>query len=504
MHTFGNFNPAQAAVAAMAFLSALPTAQAGLYLKSSPVIQADAKNYDRLITKSNHTSIVEFYAPWCGHCQNLKPAYEKAAKNLEGLAKVAAVNCDDDENKQLCAMMGVKGFPTLKTVRPGKGKGSKPVVEDYSGPRTAKGIVDAVVDKINNHVQRVTDKNFDAFLSTNNETAKAILFTEKGTTSALLRSIAIDFLDVITVAQIRDKETKANEIFGINSYPTLVLLPGGDKEGLVYDGEMKKDGMVKFLSQAGSPNPDPAPAKSKGDKKDKDKKSKKSSSKSSESSSKTTSTESTEPTDVPPSDDKSDPAEVVPPIPTITEADKLTQECLNRKSHTCVLAFVPSAHGDTAEKALTSLSELAAKHAHANRHLFPFFEVHTDNEGVAPVFKSLELAGEVEVVAVNGKRRWWRHYEGDFSLESVESWIDAIRLSEGEKKKLPEGVIGEVTEETAKEKPAAETVDVKVEESVEVEVGPEESSTKGTEPTSEEATSTEQTTEETPIKHEEL
>lgn len=471
MYAF-NINPTTA-IAAVALLSVLPTAQAGLYLKSSPVVQVDAKNYDRIINRSNYTSVVEFYAPWCGHCQNLKPAYEKAAKNLEGLARVAAVNCDEDENKQLCGMMGVKGFPTLKTVRPGK-KG-KPIVEDYNGPRTAKGIVDAVVDKINDHVKRVTDKDIDSFLSTNNDTAKAILFTDKGTTSALLKSIAIDFLDVITIAQIRDKETKANELFGIKSYPTFVLLPGGNKESIVYDGDLKKDDMVKFLSQAGQPNPDAAPAKSKGEKSEK--KNKKASPKSSEPSSKTTSTESEESTDAPPVKKI---LEVAPPIPAITEADKLTQECLNRKAHTCVLAFVPSAHGETAEKALASLAELAFKHALAHRHLFPFFEVHRDNEAAESVLKKLELSGEVEIVAINGKRGWWRHYEGDFSFESVESWIDAIRLSEGAKKKLPEGVIGEVVE-----KPT-ESVEVKIKEDVKVEVETEsDTPTKGAEPTPE-------------------
>ncbi|KAI0106047.1 thioredoxin-domain-containing protein [Daldinia grandis] len=492
MHAF-NINPT-AAIAAVALLSALPTAQAGLYLKSSPVVQVDAKNYDRIINRSNHTSVVEFYAPWCGHCQNLKPAYEKAAKNLEGLAKVAAVNCDEDENKQLCGMMGVKGFPTLKTVRPGK-KG-KPIVEDYNGPRTAKGIVDAVVDKINNHVKRVTDKDVDSFLSTKNDTAKAILFTDKGTTSALLRSIAIDFLDVITVAQIRDKETKANELFGIQSYPTFVLLPGGDKESLVYDGDLKKDDMVKFLSQAGQPNPDAAPAKPKGEKKSEkkaEKKDKKASPKSSESSSKTTSAEPGESTDAPPAEKS---VEVAPPIPAITEADKLTQECLNQKAHTCVLAFVPSTHGETAEKALAGLAELAFKHAHARRHLFPFFEVHHDNEAAESVFKSLELSGEVEIVAINGKRGWWRHYEGDFSSESVESWIDAIRLSEGAKKKLPEGVIGE-----AVEKPT-ESVEVKIEEDVKVKVETEsDTPIKGADPTPEATPAAE--SKEVP-KHEEL
>ncbi|KAI0799175.1 thioredoxin-domain-containing protein [Xylaria sp. FL0064] len=493
MHYF-NLSPT-AAIAAVAFLSALPAAQAGLYTKSSPVLQVDAKNYDRLIAKSNHTSVVEFYAPWCGHCQNLKPAYEKAAKNLDGLAKVAAVNCDEDENKQLCGMMGVKGFPTLKIVRPGK-KTGKPVVEDYQGERSAKAIVNAVVDKINNHVKKVTDKDIDTFLSTNNETAKAILFTDKGTTSALLRSLAIDFLDVISFAQVRDKESKTTTMFGIESYPSLVLLPGGDKDGLLYEGEMKKPEMLKFLSQAGEPNPDPAPVKSKGDKKSEKKAKKDKKDKASEDSSETTSTaatEASEATESPTAESKLKAIELAPPIPAITSSQALINECLHPKAHICVLAFVPAAHGETAEKALASLSEVAFKHALAKRHLFPFFEVHTDNEEVAPVFKALELSGEVELVAVNAKRGWSRHYEGDFSHASVESWIDAIRMNEGPRKKLPEAIIGE----SAAEKPV-ETVEVKLEEEVKVEVETEQEtiSWQGAEPTPE-AT-------EAPPKHEEL
>jgi protein disulfide-isomerase A6 len=43
--------------AALALLAALPGAQAGLYTKKSPVLQVDAKDYDRLIAKSNYTSV---------------------------------------------------------------------------------------------------------------------------------------------------------------------------------------------------------------------------------------------------------------------------------------------------------------------------------------------------------------------------------------------------------------------------------------------------------------
>ncbi|KAK4462930.1 protein disulfide-isomerase MPD1 [Cladorrhinum samala] len=445
---------------AVAVLSALPGAQAGLYTKKSPVVQVDAKNYDRLIAKSNYTSIVEFYAPWCGHCQNLKPAYEKAAKNLEGLAKVAAVNCDEDVNKPFCGSMGVQGFPTLKIVRPKKG-GGKPMIQDYNGQRTASAIVDAVVQSINNYVVKVEDKSLDKFLSDEEESPKALLFTDKGTTSALLKSIAIDFADVITVGQVRNKETAAVKKFGVTKFPTLVLLPGGDASPIVYDGELKKDAMVKFLSQAGEPNPDPAPAKAKGDKKEKKEKKEKKSEKAEKATSAKPKSKKTTTAEPEPESTASEPAhetetqqapvivETALPIPAIHSQEKLIKECLNEKSHTCVLAFVASNEDETAKKALENLSQLAFKHAQSKRHLFPFYEVSKTVDGVAPLLKSLDINGDVEIIAINARRGWWRHYEGaDFGHASVESWIDAIRMGEGAKKKLPEGLIAAAVEET--------------------------------------------------------
>lgn len=393
--------------------------------------------------------IVEFYAPWCGHCQNLKPAYEKAAKNLEGLAKVAAINCDEDSNKPLCGQFGVQGFPTLKIVRPGSKKG-KPVVEDYQGERKAKPIVEAVVDKINNHVKRVNDKELTPFLATNNDTAKALLFTEKGTTSALLKSIAIDFLGVVTVAQVRNNQAQAVELFGIEKFPTLVLLPGGDKDGLVYDGDLKKDAMVEFLSQAGSPNPDPAPKKGAAPKKEKTKSS--STKKAASEPSGEAEEKITEPVEEDPNIQKPVIFEGPLPIPIINEADKLAKKCLNEKAHTCVLAFVPKDNRDSAaEKALSALAELSHKHTQSKRKLFPMYEVHIEDDHSAGLLKALDLSRDkTHVVAINARRGWWRVYEGeDYGHEGIESWIDQIRMSEGVKRKLPDGVVVvAATEET--------------------------------------------------------
>ena len=49
--------------------------------------------------------IVEFFAPWCGHCKALAPEYEKAAKALEGIVNIAAV--DADAHKDLGGQYGI-------------------------------------------------------------------------------------------------------------------------------------------------------------------------------------------------------------------------------------------------------------------------------------------------------------------------------------------------------------------------------------------------------------
>lgn len=402
--------------------------------------------------------LARFYAPWCGHCQNLKPAYEKAAQNLKGLAKVAAVNCDEDENKPFCGQMGVKGFPTIKIVTPSK-KPGKPRVEDYQGARSAKGIVEAVVDRIPNHVKRVTDKDFDQWLEQNGERPKAILFTEKGTTTPLIRALAIDFLGAVDVAQIRNKESASVQKFGVTKFPTLVVIPDSESEPKVYEGELKKQPIADFLKQFASPNPDasgqPATPVAKA-KKSKPSKSSKGAPKVPVVPEDDESTPDAEPTP------EAKPAEVpiVPPIPSLDTSESLQSSCLGSKSATCVLVLLPaSAESEavlptTATHALASLSEIAHRHQRRGTHLFPIYRVPADNSASQNLRQSLGLGASdaMEIVAVNARRGWFRRYDyaENSGLAAAERWIDAIRLGEGAKEKLPEGVVVEAPAEAEK------------------------------------------------------
>lgn len=388
--------------------------------------------------------------------------------------------------------MGVQGFPTLKIIRPGKKKG-RPNIEDYQGARSAKGIVDAVLDKLPNHVRRVGDKDIEGWLKESNDTAKAILFTNKGTTSAQFKALAVDFLGGISFAQIRDKEKAAVEMFGIKSFPTLVLLPGADKEAMVLDSELNKDSMSAFLSQVRSPNPDPAPKSSKAakasakkEKPTKDKKqqvlqeekktayeqaaSSHASEEASEAARSATSItleEQGTPTESPdpavPVADAPEPQQVLdvpPPIPLLESDDELKQSCLAPKSSTCIIALIPglpepdSLPSQAVIDAQANLAQIVQKHVQRHAAIFPFYAVPLSNPGAATVRSALALEDDsLEIVAVNARRGWWRRFDGDTSsLVSIEDWIDAIRLGEGKKEKLPEELVNTSDEEEKKEK----------------------------------------------------
>eukprot|EP00271_Cylindrocystis_brebissonii_P009387 TRINITY_DN241_c0_g1_i1.p1 TRINITY_DN241_c0_g1~~TRINITY_DN241_c0_g1_i1.p1 ORF type:complete len:455 (-),score=83.18 TRINITY_DN241_c0_g1_i1:550-1914(-) len=112
----------------------------GLYSAHSDVVQLTPETLQDAISPDTVT-LVEFYAPWCGHCKSLAPAWEKAATALKGFAVVAALDCD--AHQSIAQEFGVQGFPTIKAFIPGK---KAPV--DYNGARDAKAIADFALTQV--------------------------------------------------------------------------------------------------------------------------------------------------------------------------------------------------------------------------------------------------------------------------------------------------------------------------------------------------------------------
>lgn len=78
---------------------------------NEPVKVAVAKNFDEVVTNNGKDTLIEFYAPWCGHCKKLAPTYDELGQKLAN-EDVAIVKMDATAN-DVPPPFEVRGFPTL-------------------------------------------------------------------------------------------------------------------------------------------------------------------------------------------------------------------------------------------------------------------------------------------------------------------------------------------------------------------------------------------------------
>ena len=71
----------------------------------------DEVAFDKQVGRSGIPVLVDFWAPWCGPCRMMAPAYEQATAQLEPQFRVAKVNTEDAQ--QLGARLNIRSIPTL-------------------------------------------------------------------------------------------------------------------------------------------------------------------------------------------------------------------------------------------------------------------------------------------------------------------------------------------------------------------------------------------------------
>eukprot|EP00736_Rhodelphis_marinus_P005282 Rmarinus@m.13252 len=228
-------------------LALLSIPASALYSRNDDVVQLTPKSFRSEVLKDTRSVwMVEFYAPWCGHCKNLAPEYKKAASNLNGLVKLGAVDCD--KYRDLCGRYDVRGFPTIK-VFPADKKGRENPF-DYQGERRAGAISKFMTSQVPaKHISKVKNtKAFDDLLEKSSDKPLCVLFSEKDKASTLYKSISLFFHDEMMFTQVPSDMSDITARYGISSYPTVLVVVPGEEEPRVFDGELDRESLRAFLA----------------------------------------------------------------------------------------------------------------------------------------------------------------------------------------------------------------------------------------------------------------
>jgi len=193
-------------------------------------------NFDEEIAKYDYL-LVEFYAPWCGHCKKLTPEYAAAAQHLATqdpprfVAKV-----DATEHKAVAERFGVKGFPTLHWFV----KGER---QDYTGGREKDTIVSWIMKKTGPPSTEIACDNIAAKVDESNRVAVFFGAFE-----------GANFDAFVSVAQVEERfqffhsnDEACRTKLGV-SENGLAVFRNFDEETSVYSGEFAAPAIREFLS----------------------------------------------------------------------------------------------------------------------------------------------------------------------------------------------------------------------------------------------------------------
>jgi len=229
---------------------------------ASNVVELTSETFGDVIGKGT-PALVEFYAPWCGHCKNLAPIYEQLAdqfahlKNKVIIAKVDA----DGPGREVGQKNGVTGFPTLKWF---SGKS----VDDsatYEGGRDLEAFTQFIEDKLqlnqlpkavviadaSNFEEIVMDEDKDVLVS----------FTAPwcGHCKSLkptYEKVAVTFKPESTCNLVNfDADASQNKPlatqYGVTGFPTIKFFPKGSKNKVPedYEGGRTERDLVNYLNE---------------------------------------------------------------------------------------------------------------------------------------------------------------------------------------------------------------------------------------------------------------
>lgn len=245
----------------------------------------NSKDFRQKVLENDGISLIQFYAPWCGHCKQFQPVYSKIASLLKGFVTVGAIDASSDGPlKRVANDYQVTGFPTLKLFRgqtvvdvstrdPNEiinlvfSEMQKTVQEragtssdssSHSSPNSRRSSSSGEKSK----VKQLTAKNFNREVYENPQVvAVAFIAPWCGHCKALLPEweIAASKLGksgaTLAVVDATVEESLASQ-FGVQGYPTIKVFPGGGRDrknsprdAMDYQGGRQAEQIVQYIME---------------------------------------------------------------------------------------------------------------------------------------------------------------------------------------------------------------------------------------------------------------
>ncbi|WJX13610.1 protein disulfide-isomerase [Trifolium repens] len=230
-----------------------------LTVSADDVVVLTEDNFEKEVGQDKG-ALVEFYAPWCGHCKKLAPEYEKLGNSFKKAKSVLIAKVDCDEHKSVCSKYGVSGYPTIQWFPKGSLEPKK-----FEGPRTAESLAEFVnteggtnvkIAAAPSHVVVLTPETFNEVVL---DETKDVLVEFYAPWCGHCKSLAPIYEKVAAAFKSEDEVVIANldadkyrdlaEKYEVSGFPTLKFFPKGNKAGEDYGGGRDLDDFVAFINE---------------------------------------------------------------------------------------------------------------------------------------------------------------------------------------------------------------------------------------------------------------
>ncbi|KAI9200367.1 hypothetical protein LWI28_006644 [Acer negundo] len=205
------------------------------------VLELDESNFESAIS-SFDLILVDFYAPWCGHCKRLAPQLDEAAPVLAGLKEpivIAKVNAD--KYKRLANKYEIDAFPMLKIFMHG-------VPTEYYGPRKAELLIRYLKKFVAPNVAMLGS---DAAVTEFVEEAGTFfpIFIGFGLDESIITNLAIKYKKKAWFAVAKDFSEDAMVLHDFDKVPAFIAIQPAYNEHNIFYGPFEEGFLEDFIKQ---------------------------------------------------------------------------------------------------------------------------------------------------------------------------------------------------------------------------------------------------------------